>query len=79
MILIIDNYDSFTNNLAQYVGSFNYDIVIKKNNQSFNLAPYHRPHCFVGHFIAKHNTVNLARHVHGELVAADAADDFDFM
>ena len=33
MILIIDNYDSFTYNLAQYIGSLNYTIKIIKNDR----------------------------------------------
>lgn len=33
MILIIDNYDSFTYNLAQYVGDFTADIQIYRNDQ----------------------------------------------
>ena len=33
MILIIDNYDSFTFNLVQYIGSLNYDMKIVKNNE----------------------------------------------
>ena len=33
MILIIDNYDSFTYNLVQYIGSLNYEIKIIKNDE----------------------------------------------
>jgi len=34
MILVIDNYDSFTYNLVQYVGSFGEDIVVRRNDQT---------------------------------------------
>lgn len=33
MILIIDNYDSFTYNLYQYVGIFNNDVKVVRNDQ----------------------------------------------
>ena len=33
MILIIDNYDSFTYNLVQYIGSLNYPIKVVKNDE----------------------------------------------
>ena len=33
MILVIDNYDSFTFNLVQYIGSLGYDIKIVKNDE----------------------------------------------
>ena len=33
MILIIDNYDSFTYNISQYVGEINKDVMIVKNDE----------------------------------------------
>ncbi len=33
MLLVIDNYDSFTFNLAQYLGELGEDIVVKRNDQ----------------------------------------------
>jgi para-aminobenzoate synthetase component 2 len=33
MILLIDNYDSFTYNLAQYLGELNIEMVVKRNDQ----------------------------------------------
>lgn len=32
MILLVDNYDSFTYNLAQYIGEFAHEVVIKRND-----------------------------------------------
>ena len=32
MILVIDNYDSFTYNLVQYIYQLHYDVVIKRND-----------------------------------------------
>src|SRR5262245_43251305 len=33
MILLIDNYDSFTYNLAQYFGELGCDVLVKRNDQ----------------------------------------------
>ncbi len=33
MILVIDNYDSFTYNLVQYIGSMNPDVKVVRNDQ----------------------------------------------
>ena len=46
MILIIDNYDSFTYNIVQYVGVINQNLLVMKNDKiSFNdintLKPTH--------------------------------------
>lgn len=35
MILIIDNYDSFTHNLVQYVGELNYNVQIIRNDKIY--------------------------------------------
>jgi para-aminobenzoate synthetase component 2 len=34
MILILDNYDSFTYNLAQYVGELGYPLEVRRNDQT---------------------------------------------
>lgn len=33
MILMIDNYDSFTYNLVQYFGEFGHELVVKRNDE----------------------------------------------
>ncbi len=33
MILVIDNYDSFTYNLVQYVGSLGYEVIVRRNDK----------------------------------------------
>ncbi|MBK3496896.1 aminodeoxychorismate/anthranilate synthase component II [Viridibacillus sp. YIM B01967] len=33
MILMIDNYDSFTYNLVQYFGEFGQELIVKRNNE----------------------------------------------
>ena len=33
MILIIDNYDSFTYNLVQYLGELGADVVVSRNDE----------------------------------------------
>jgi anthranilate synthase/aminodeoxychorismate synthase-like glutamine amidotransferase len=33
MILVIDNYDSFTYNLVQYLGEFGADVTVRRNNE----------------------------------------------
>ena len=32
MVLVLDNYDSFTFNLVQYLGEFGLDVVVKRND-----------------------------------------------
>jgi 4-amino-4-deoxychorismate synthase (2-amino-4-deoxychorismate-forming) component II len=34
MILVIDNYDSFTYNLVQYLGELGEDVVVRRNNET---------------------------------------------
>ena len=46
MLLIIDNYDSFTHNLAQYIGELGFEAQIHRNDQISTdqiarLAPSH--------------------------------------
>ena len=37
MILVVDNFDSFTYNIIQYIGDYKYDIKVDQNNNiSFN-------------------------------------------
>lgn len=33
MVLVIDNYDSFTYNLVQYIGEIGVDVVVKRNDK----------------------------------------------
>src|SRR6185436_18178239 len=33
MILVLDNYDSFTYNLVQYLGELGEDVVVRRNDQ----------------------------------------------
>ncbi len=35
MILMIDNYDSFTYNLVQYFGEFGEELVVKRNDDDY--------------------------------------------
>jgi anthranilate synthase component II len=46
MVLLIDNYDSFTYNLAQYFGELGCDVLVKRNDEISigeiaELAPHH--------------------------------------
>jgi len=34
MIFVLDNYDSFTYNLVQYIGELGFDITVKRNDQT---------------------------------------------
>ena len=33
MVLVVDNYDSFTYNLVQYLGELNVDLQVHRNDQ----------------------------------------------
>ena len=34
MVFVLDNYDSFTYNLVQYLGEMGQDIVVRRNDQT---------------------------------------------
>jgi anthranilate synthase/aminodeoxychorismate synthase-like glutamine amidotransferase len=34
MIFVLDNYDSFTYNLAQYIGELGHEVVVRRNDQT---------------------------------------------
>src|SRR5664279_5536020 len=34
MIFVLDNYDSFTYNLVQYIGEMGHEVVVRRNNQT---------------------------------------------
>jgi len=34
MIFVLDNYDSFTYNLVQYIGELGYEVVVRRNDQT---------------------------------------------
>ena len=34
MVLVIDNYDSFTYNLVQYLGELGATVVVRRNNET---------------------------------------------
>jgi len=34
MIFVLDNYDSFTYNLVQYIGELGFEVVVKRNDQT---------------------------------------------
>ena len=34
MLLMIDNYDSFTYNIVQYLAELGQDVVVKRNNET---------------------------------------------
>ena len=33
MILVLDNYDSFTYNLVHYIGECNFEVLVKRNDE----------------------------------------------
>ena len=34
MIFVLDNYDSFTYNLVQYIGEMGHEVVVRRNDQT---------------------------------------------
>ena len=43
MILLLDNYDSFTYNLAQYLGQMGQELEVRRNDQITLEEIEHRP------------------------------------
>ena len=43
VVLVIDNYDSFTYNLVQYLGELGEDVVVRRNDEITlpEIAPLH--------------------------------------
>ena len=37
MILVIDNYDSFTYNLVHYIGEYGHEVLVKRNDICWSL------------------------------------------
>jgi anthranilate synthase component 2 len=42
MVLVIDNYDSFTYNLVQYLGELGADVRVMRNDAVSKLLPHNR-------------------------------------
>jgi len=48
MVLVLDNYDSFTYNLVQYLGELGADVVVKRNDEvSVDEIAAMKPQCIV--------------------------------
>jgi anthranilate synthase/aminodeoxychorismate synthase-like glutamine amidotransferase len=49
MVFVLDNYDSFTYNLVQYIGELGYEVVVRRNDQITveGIADLHPDHIVV--------------------------------